>query len=117
MPVLNRYPVSVEDQLRSIYEHIAIQICSYINRYEAGEVLVTGGGAFNRFLMELLRQKSGSALVVPDEQLVKYKEAIIFAFLGLLRYRGEINCLASVTGARTDSSSGIIHLHGKGTGN
>lgn len=109
LPVLDRYVLSAEDLLRSVYEHIAIQISSYINRCEAGEVLVTGGGAFNRFLMDLLQHKSGSVLILPGEQLVKFKEALIFAFLGMLRYRHEINCLASVTGAKADSSSGIIH--------
>jgi anhydro-N-acetylmuramic acid kinase len=108
-PVFERVESSPEDLLRSVYEHIAIQISNYINHYEPGKVLVTGGGAFNNFLMELIQQRSKSSLMVPDKQLVKFKEALIFAFLGLLRYLNRINCLASVTGARSDSSSGIVH--------
>jgi anhydro-N-acetylmuramic acid kinase len=108
MPVIARYHASTEDLLRSLYEHIAIQISSYINTYERGNVLVTGGGALNTFLVELIREKSTSAIEVPYDLLVKFKEALIFAFLGLLRYRNEINCYASVTGAFTDSSSGTI---------
>lgn len=114
MPVLNKYDRPVEDLLRSVYEHAAVQISNYINNYKAGEVLVTGGGAFNRFLMNLLQQKSKSVMILPEEQLVKFKEALIFAFLGMLRYRDEINCLASVTGAQANSSSGIIHSYKKG---
>jgi anhydro-N-acetylmuramic acid kinase len=109
-PLMARYHVPAEDLLRSVYEHISIQISRYINEYEPGEVLVTGGGAFNTFLMRLIREKSKSMLVVPDNQLVKFKEALIFAFLGLLRYRKEINCLASVTGASRNSSSGTVNL-------
>ncbi len=109
MPVLNKYDLTPWDLLRNAYEHMAIQICRYINDNEVGDVLVTGGGAFNSFLMDLLRKKSKSALFVPEKQLVKFKEALIFAFLGMLRYRNEINCLSSVTGAKTSSSSGIIH--------
>ena len=113
MPVLANYDISLEDLIRSVYEHIAIQISSHINNYENGEILVTGGGTLNTFLMELLRQKTKSTFIIPDQQLIKFKEALVFAFLGLLRYRNEINCLASVTGARSDSSSGIIHLCSK----
>lgn len=111
MPVMNKYDLEPGDMLRNAYEHMAIQISRYINGHEAGEVLVTGGGAFNSYLMELLQQKSKSVLCVPDNQLVKFKEALIFAFLGLLRYRNEINCLSSVTGSEKSSSSGIIHLY------
>lgn len=113
-PVLERYNLPAEDLIRNVYEHIAIQISNYINGYKTGEVLVTGGGAFNSFLMKLIQQKSKSTLIMPEEQLVKFKEALIFAFLGLLRYRNAVNCLASVTGARCDSSSGIIDLFKKG---
>jgi anhydro-N-acetylmuramic acid kinase len=110
MPVLDQYDIPLEDLIRSVYEHIALQISRYINSFETGEVLVTGGGAFNTFLVDLIRQKSQSVLVIPGEQLIKFKEALIFAFLGLLRYRNEINCLSSVTGAIRNSSSGIIHM-------
>lgn len=108
LPILTMYELPVEDLLRSVYEHIAIQIGNYLNSFEPGKVLVTGGGAFNNFLMQLIRQKSKSTFIIPEIQLVKFKEALIFAFLGLLRYRHEVNCLSSVTGARRDSVSGIV---------
>ena len=109
MPVLTSYKIPVEDLIRTVYEHIAIQISDYINKYDTGEILVTGGGAFNTFLTELIQQKIKSKIIIPDQQLIKFKEALIFALLGLLRYRNEINCLASVTGSRCDTSSGVIH--------
>ena len=109
MPVIGRFNSPVEDLLRSVYEHIAIKLSECINAEGKGRVLVTGGGAFNRFLMELLKARSISAIVIPDEDVVSYKEALIFAFLGLLRFRNEINCLSDVTGARCDSSCGVIY--------
>jgi anhydro-N-acetylmuramic acid kinase len=110
MPILDKYGLSIENLARSVYEHIVYQIGRYITEFGEGTILVTGGGAFNTFLLERMGEKLNTTLIIPDEQIVKYKEALIFAFLGLLRYRNEINCLASVTGARCDSSSGIIHL-------
>jgi anhydro-N-acetylmuramic acid kinase len=74
-------------------------------------ILVTGGGARNDFLMKLIGEKSTTVkVVIPDEQLVDFKEAVVFAFLGVMRLRNEINCLSSVTGASRDSSGGTIHL-------
>ncbi|NJK86332.1 MAG: hypothetical protein HC906_10535 [Bacteroidales bacterium] len=75
-----------------------------------GKVLVTGGGAWNKFLTEKIFERSGYPLYIPDEKLINFKEALIFAFLGLLRYNNEVNCLSSVTGSKTDISTGIIHL-------
>jgi len=60
--------------------------------------------------MELIRKRSASEIFVPEEKIVKFKEAVIFAFLGLLRFNNEINCLASVTGAKRDLSTGTVNL-------
>ncbi|HLO57187.1 MAG TPA: anhydro-N-acetylmuramic acid kinase [Bacteroidales bacterium] len=108
LPVISKYDIPIPDLLRSFYEHAAIQIAAWINRYPAGKVLTTGGGAYNTFLIELIRQKSGSEIILPDDTIIKFKEALIFAFLGVLRLLGEVNCYASVTGASQDSSGGVI---------
>ncbi len=105
-PELNSAIGNEEDKLRTIYEHIAEQISNSVN--SSGKVLVTGGGAFNTFLIELLQQKTNARIILPDAKIINYKEALIFAFLGVLKVRDEINCLASVTGALRDSSSGIV---------
>jgi anhydro-N-acetylmuramic acid kinase len=114
MPVLNDFEISDEDKLRTVYEHIAKQIAG---RGEGkgtdkggGKMLVTGGGAFNAFLIELISGKTPIELVIPANEIVNFKEALIFAFLGVLKVRGEINCLASVTGAKCDSSVGIMYF-------
>ena len=74
-------------------------------------VLVTGGGAYNKYLMELLRSEGKGKLnyEIPESSLVDFKEAMIFGFLGVLRLRGETNSLKSVTGALHDSCGGTIH--------
>ena len=86
-----------------------MQIASVLNKHSGGKTLATGGGVYNEFLMDLIAQRTISSLEIPDSILVKYKEALVFALLGVLRYRNEINCFASVTGARCDSSTGVVY--------
>jgi len=94
------------DALRTATEHIARQIARACPRQ--GKMLVTGGGAFNTFLIERIRALSNCAIDIPDDYLVKYKEALIFALMGYLRWYGQINVLHSATGARYNHSSGKI---------
>ncbi len=100
--------VPVEARMRTMTEHIAFQISKCMSRAKSKKVLVTGGGAFNKFLVEKIREQSGQEIIVPDARLVKFKEALIFAFLGVLRKAGMINTLSSVTGAIRNSSGGAI---------
>jgi anhydro-N-acetylmuramic acid kinase len=109
LPVVNRFSVKTQDKLRTIYEHIAIQISNAMDSKARKSVLVTGGGAFNLFLIELLNSKTRHQIIIPDLLLVNYKEALIFAFLGVLRMHNYINCFSSVTGSRYDCSGGAIH--------
>lgn len=106
-PLLDESKYSLTNLIATYTQHVANQIASVVSR-QTGKVLVTGGGAFNQYLIELIRQKTNNQIVVPDSTTINYKEALIFAFLGVLRWRNEINCLASVTGAMSDSSVGII---------
>ncbi|MBN2612750.1 MAG: anhydro-N-acetylmuramic acid kinase [Bacteroidales bacterium] len=114
MKVVLSFDDSFENILRTVYEHIAIQVANTLNRKKEGNVFLTGGGAFNDFLVSLITAKTAVRIVIPDAMLVKYKEALIFGFLGVLRYRNEINCFASVTGALSDTSSGTIHIAAPG---
>jgi anhydro-N-acetylmuramic acid kinase len=107
LPTIMVPDVSEDDKLRTIYEHIAIQT-GLAASGENSKMLVTGGGAFNLFLVDLIQKYSPAEIIIPSDQLINYKEALIFAFLGLLHYTGNINCYASVTGAKRDSSTGVI---------
>jgi anhydro-N-acetylmuramic acid kinase len=74
-------------------------------------ILVTGGGAYNSFLIEKIQQKLPESYVhVPKGALVEYKEALIMGFIGLLRFLGKPNVLSTVTGAREDTCSGALYL-------
>ncbi len=108
LPELSSVNLSLNDLLRTFTVHISIQISNVINGSKKGKVLVTGGGAKNDFLISSIQDKCDSELIIPDETIVDYKEALIFAFLGVLRWRNEINCLSSVTGATQDSCCGSI---------
>jgi anhydro-N-acetylmuramic acid kinase len=105
-PVIKESNLSFQDKLRTAYEHIAVQIAKATPGN--GKMLVTGGGTFNSFLMERFKQHLKCELVIPSSEIINYKEALVFGFLGLLRHLGEVNCYASVTGARRDSSAGVI---------
>ena len=100
--------LSVEDLLATFVEHIALQIALGVSHLPKGKIFVTGGGARNQFLMERLQARSSHEVVIPEKTIIDYKEALVFAFLGLLRSEGKINVLASVTGAESDSCSGQI---------
>jgi anhydro-N-acetylmuramic acid kinase len=73
-------------------------------------MLVTGGGAHNTFLVDRLRARLGVEVVVPEAGLVDYKEALIMALIGVLRWREENNVLSSVTGASRDSIGGAVWI-------
>lgn len=123
-PILKQAGISPEDALRTCLEHIAFQIGQAIRvlkNQEAGDgkqqLLVTGGGAHNTFLVETLRRQLnalGVELIVPEPELVNYKEALIMAFIGVLRWRQEDNVLASVTGASRNSIGGSLWMGQEG---
>lgn len=99
------------DGLHTYCHFIAHQIGASIPKGKPLKILITGGGAHNTFLIEQIKLAIDKCdVIVPDKKIIEFKEAIIFGFLGLIKLRGEINVLASVTGASKDSSSGVIHL-------
>jgi anhydro-N-acetylmuramic acid kinase len=110
LPIFNKYSESPESYLRTLYEHIATQIVAQVPKRIEKTILVTGGGANNQYLIQLMQSKTKCKFIVPDKKLIDFKEALLFGFLGVLRWRREKNCLASVTGARHDNIGGIIHL-------
>jgi anhydro-N-acetylmuramic acid kinase len=108
-PVLNRFDIPPQDKLRTFTEHIAGQIARTTAGVGSGSLLATGGGAFNTFLTEEICKKTKLSLVLPDPLVINFKEALIFAFLGVLRWKKEVNCLRSVTGARQNNTGGAIY--------
>ncbi len=114
-PLVEQHKDAIENLLCTAVHHITEQITLQISSFSPSAkstVLVTGGGAHNHFLIELLQNKlSGHAeIVVPDTTLIDFKEALVFGFMGVLRQEHKTNVLASVTGAKQDSVSGVIYL-------
>ena len=109
--VLLKYKeVNKKDLLATCYHHFAQQIARVLNDNQINNVLFTGGGSFNGFLMSLIGKYTQAEIIVPDKQAIDFKEALIFAFLGVLREEGEVNCLSSVTGASIDNVGGSVFL-------
>jgi anhydro-N-acetylmuramic acid kinase len=119
LPLLEEFQISVEDKMRTYVEHIAIQIANHIQRIVKKEkinltfqdkILVTGGGAFNTFLVQRIKAQTKLTIETPNEELVKFKESLVIAFMGVLRKRNEVNVLKSVTGAKKDTCGGAVYL-------
>lgn len=109
MPLVQSFNLDPYTLLATYTEHIADQISGVLNRNKSSSsVLITGGGARNKFLIQKLQEKTHHKVVIPSRKIVDYKEAVIFALLAYLRLQGQVNIKASVTGAARDSSSGVI---------
>jgi anhydro-N-acetylmuramic acid kinase len=117
-PLIRSFGLTHFDELRTCVEHVVQQIKLAIGNNPKpstpnSKLLVTGGGAFNTFLINRLVeevQTLGVEVVVPDTSLIQYKEALIMAFIGVLRWRQEYNVLSSVTGAVRDSIGGAVWI-------
>ncbi|WP_242204969.1 anhydro-N-acetylmuramic acid kinase [Aestuariivivens insulae] len=105
-PLIDAFGLHVPDILKTFCEHIAIQISKEIHIENKSSVLVTGGGAYNDYLVGRIKSHSKCNIVIPTKTIVEFKEALIFALLGVLKLRNETNCLKSVTGASKNHSSG-----------
>lgn len=108
LPLLQKSTLTPNDQLRTTCEHIAHQITRTLPP-TIHNILVTGGGAKNKFLIKRIQELSSAEIIIPDNIIIDYKEALIFAFLGLLRYQKQQNVLKEVTGASKNSCSGAIY--------
>jgi anhydro-N-acetylmuramic acid kinase len=109
--LLDKDSIPLADRLRTFTESIALEIVSVVKRMKPGAtVLCTGGGSFNRFLISRMLDLGGDEIswVLPEDDIIKFKEALVFAFLGVLKTRGDNNCLKSVTQASQDSSGGVM---------
>lgn len=116
-PLLMKAGLSDEDCMRTYAEHIIHQIVNSVqNNFDSGKILITGGGAFNTFLINELSQglrKINVKAEIPDARIINFKEALAMALIGVLRWREEANVLSSVTGALRNSIGGALWLGGQ----
>ncbi|MEM7380670.1 MAG: anhydro-N-acetylmuramic acid kinase [Bacteroidota bacterium] len=115
VPLVDACDDSLENLLHTSIHHICEQVAIQVQQHahkSTNTLFVTGGGALNTFMMTVLQRKLGStaSLVIPNKTLIEYKEALVFSLMGALRLENKVNILSSVTGARKDSSSGVIYL-------
>lgn len=110
--ILNQFETeSADNILRTLIDHFSKIISDYINELneENKTVFISGGGAFNSFFIEKLSDQLNSQVYIPQKELIEFKEAIIFALLGLKRLKNEVNCKAEVSGADKDSIGGALY--------
>lgn len=108
-PLLEHSQLTVKDQLATFIEHIAMQTGRAMAGHGGTNLLITGGGAYNKYLVHRLNKSTGISVILPEARVIEYKEALIFALLGYLRLQNQTNILGSSTGARKDHISGIIY--------
>jgi len=108
----NIYPIlsslNPKIAIATFTEHAAQQIAKTCTEHQIKSVLITGGGAYNSYLLERIKFHSKSEITLPEEQLIEFKEALIFAFMGVLRILNKNNVLASATGAAHNHCSGLL---------
>jgi len=107
-PVLDDFNIPIQDQLHTTGIHLCNNIFKLIEKDDFNEMLITGGGAHNKFWIHSLN-KMGINIKLPSKEIIEFKEALIFAFLGVLYLNNEVNTLASVTGASKNLKSGTLY--------
>jgi anhydro-N-acetylmuramic acid kinase len=107
---LIKFDKDIENNLRTVIEHISFQIATTLNQNNLKSVFITGGGAKNIFLIERLKHYFKGEIIIPEDKIVDFKEAIIFSFLGALYLNKSSNTLASVTGAFKNVIGGVYHV-------
>ena len=109
LPLFSNSDITPSNLMRTLVEHIAHQISGSVKGHGIGTMLITGGGAKNRYLIARIQAMIPSCkITIPSDEIINYKEAIIFALLGYLRLNNKNNCLSSVTGAHHDNCGGDI---------
>lgn len=117
-PFVN-HAADIPDKLHTACRHIARQIAGAVKQVSrdttlsGSRMIVTGGGAYNDFLIDCIREALPDIeVIIPESQFVDYKEAALMALMGCLRLLSIPNCLSSVTGATYDACGGAMH-HGR----
>ena len=109
IPIINNFiEIPVEDLLNTFSKHFAFQIANNIK--SSNKTLITGGGAYNDYLIQNIIDLTESEIIIPSSEIIEYKEALIFGFLGVLKDLNINNCYSSVTGAIKDHCSGNIFI-------
>jgi anhydro-N-acetylmuramic acid kinase len=107
IPIVDQFEISIEEKIATLTEHAAQQIALSLT---CNNVLITGGGTYNKHLIQSIKKHTSCQLIIPNSLVIDFKEALIFAFLGLLRSKNSVNCLKSATGALRNNIGGCIYI-------
>ncbi|MCC6721932.1 MAG: anhydro-N-acetylmuramic acid kinase [Bacteroidia bacterium] len=112
--IVRESKIDKKDKMKTLVDHISGQISDNIEKLCNGninntKVLITGGGAHNPVLVDFIKNGSDAQIVIPDPTTIDFKEAIVFALMGVLRIQNKVNVKSSFTGATADSISGSLH--------
>lgn len=108
-PLIENSNLKTEDLLATFTEHFAQQISQIFNQNQLKNVLITGGGTKNKFFIERLQSMTKTEIIIPKDEIIDFKEALVFALMGILKSENEINVFKSVTGAKKNHSSGVVY--------
>ena len=111
-PLIDKYSISVEDKLATCVEYMVVKINEVLIDSDIKSVLITGGGAYHTFFINQLKKRFIGTITIPSSEIIEFKEAIIFAYLGYLRINNKVNSLQSVTKAERDSIGACVYLGG-----
>ena len=110
LPILKKHTLSVNDKLATCVEYMVVKIHQTLIDADLKSVLITGGGAYHTFFMNQLKKRFTGTVTIPSAEIIEFKEAIIFAYLGYLRINHKVNTLQSVTKAKRDSVGACVYI-------
>jgi anhydro-N-acetylmuramic acid kinase len=109
-PILEKHTLSVHDKLATCVEYMVVKINQTLIEADLKSILITGGGAYNSFFINQLKKRFTGTITIPSAEIIEFKEAIIFAYLGYLRINHKVNTLQSVTKAKRDSVGACVYI-------
>lgn len=115
-PLVKNAGLTLPDALATYVEHIAVQLKQALLSFKSEEpisMLITGGGAHHRYMGSRINYHLASLNItaeIPDASIINYKEAIVMALMGVLRWREEVNVYSAVTGAERNSVGGALWI-------
>lgn len=121
LPLFKGSGRSLEDQMRTAVELIvstSFDAIALIQRQEnkqsvSSEMLMSGGGCHNLFLVEKLKEKLSELNIevqIPKKDIIDFKEAMLVALLGMFRLNAIPNSIPEVTGAKKATVNGGVYL-------
>ena len=102
-----------EDLLHTLVEHISSKVAAafHYRKEVEQQILTTGGGAWNTYLIEQIQSKlpSGMQIKMPDASIVNFKEAALIALAGMCRWTKQSNFSPPWSSAEYPTIGGCIY--------